>query len=110
MLSNNRSNKRLNQLVMRLLIAGIATSFPLTGRCQSVHPEVKAVTVSETSLSLTMRPGLNLYVDPATGITADEAVAYALEHNGELLAVRKEVAATSALVRQAGLKANPMLE
>ena len=50
------------------------------------------------------------YVDPKSGITVDEAVAYALDHNGELLAARKEVEAAQALVRQAGLRANPKLD
>lgn len=43
-------------------------------------------------------------------MTADEAVTYALEHNGELLAARKEIEAGRALVRQAALRANPSLE
>jgi cobalt-zinc-cadmium efflux system outer membrane protein len=56
-------------------------------------------------------PGLPaLYVDAVGGMTADEAVAYALEHNGELSAARKEVEAARALVKQAGLKANPKLD
>jgi cobalt-zinc-cadmium efflux system outer membrane protein len=50
------------------------------------------------------------YVDPSGGITADEAVAYALAHNGELTAARKEVDATRALVKQASLRANPKLD
>lgn len=53
---------------------------------------------------------LGRYVDSNSGMTADEAVAYALLHNGELLAARKEVEAAQALVRQAGLKANPQLD
>ena len=53
---------------------------------------------------------LTKYVDPKIGTTADEAVAYALAHNGELLAARKEIEAGRALVRQASLRANPSLE
>lgn len=51
-----------------------------------------------------------LYFDPAGGVTADEAVARALASNGELLALRKEVEAARALVRQAGYRANPRLD
>jgi cobalt-zinc-cadmium efflux system outer membrane protein len=43
-------------------------------------------------------------------MTADEAVAYALAHNGELLAARKEIEAAEALVKQAGLRSNPRLD
>jgi outer membrane protein, heavy metal efflux system len=52
---------------------------------------------------------LERYVDAAAGLTVEEAVRYALEHNGELLAVRKEVDAARALVRQASLRANPQV-
>jgi cobalt-zinc-cadmium efflux system outer membrane protein len=53
---------------------------------------------------------VRLYFDPAGGVTADEAVARALASNGELLALRKEVEAARALVRQAGFRANPRLD
>ena len=49
------------------------------------------------------------YHDPQQGMTSDEAVAYALEHNGELDAMRKEAEAGEALIRQARLRANPSL-
>jgi cobalt-zinc-cadmium efflux system outer membrane protein len=52
---------------------------------------------------------VRLYFDPSGGVTADEAVARALASNGELLALRKEVEAARALVRQAGFRANPRL-
>ena len=51
-----------------------------------------------------------LYFDPVGGVTADEAVARALDANGELLALRKEVEAARALVRQASFRANPRLD
>lgn len=50
------------------------------------------------------------YFDPANGITADQAVVYALSHNAELLASRSEVEASRALVRQAALRPNPSVE
>ena len=50
------------------------------------------------------------YVDPSGGMTADEAVAYALSHSPELQAARTEVDAARASVRQARLRPNPMLE
>ena len=40
-------------------------------------------------------------------MTADQAVALALENNGELQALRKEVEASGSLVKQARLRANP---
>jgi len=53
---------------------------------------------------------LSRYFEPKAGLSADEAVAYALSHNGELLAARKEIEAARALVRQASLRANPKLD
>jgi cobalt-zinc-cadmium efflux system outer membrane protein len=50
------------------------------------------------------------YFDPANGLTADQAVIYALSHNAELLAARSEVEAARALVRQAALRPNPSVE
>lgn len=50
------------------------------------------------------------YLDPANGMTADQAVAYALAHNGELLAARSEIEAARAMVRQASLRSNPSVE
>lgn len=50
------------------------------------------------------------YLDQIGGITADQAVALALENNGELLALRKEADAARALVKQAGLRPNPTLD
>jgi outer membrane protein, heavy metal efflux system len=49
------------------------------------------------------------YVDQADGLTADEAVNYALSHNAELLAARKDIEAAEALVKQAALRPNPQL-
>ena len=51
----------------------------------------------------------NRYLDEANGMTADRVVELALENNGEILALRKEVEAARALVRQAGLRPNPTL-
>jgi len=50
------------------------------------------------------------YLDPVGGMTADMAVALALENNGELQAVRKEVDVSKALIKQARLRPNPKLD
>src|SRR5438132_3298498 len=55
-------------------------------------------------------PASARYVDPTKGMTADEAVAYALAHNGELEAARKEIDAARAMVKQARLRANPKVD
>ncbi len=50
------------------------------------------------------------YVDQNNGKTANELVVYALANNAELEAVRREVEAAEALIKQADLRANPNLE
>jgi len=50
------------------------------------------------------------YIDQASGLTADDVVAYALTHNLELQAARKEIDAAKAMVKQARLKANPKVD
>src|SRR5262245_64791126 len=49
-------------------------------------------------------------IDPANGMTADDLVRYAFEHNGELAAARDMIAEARGRWRQAGLKPNPTLE
>lgn len=49
-------------------------------------------------------------IDPVRGLTAEELVRYALQHNGELLAARQMIAEATGRWQQAALKANPMLE
>lgn len=49
-------------------------------------------------------------IDPLKGRLADELVRYALAHNGELLAARKMIDEAQGRLRQAALKANPLLE
>lgn len=51
-----------------------------------------------------------LYLDLQNGMTANEAVKFALENNGEIQALRKDVEAARSLVKQAALKPNPKLE
>jgi outer membrane protein, heavy metal efflux system len=53
---------------------------------------------------------LGRYIDQAAGLTADDAVAYALSHNLELQAARKEIDAAKGMVKQARLRANPKLD
>jgi cobalt-zinc-cadmium efflux system outer membrane protein len=49
-------------------------------------------------------------IDPAHGMTVDDLVRYALEHNGDLQAARQMIAMARGRLRQAGLTPNPTLE
>jgi len=102
--------------VRRFIVAsllGVAQLIPgaLAVLAQSPVPESdKQIALINASLSSPPIPSLAKYFDPQTGITVDQTVLYALEHNGELLAARKEIDAASALVKQAGLRANPKVD
>src|SRR5712691_2122964 len=65
---------------------------------------------SAQSQTTPQAPASERYVDQTKGMTADEAVAYALAHNGELQAARKEIDAARAMVKQARLRANPRVD
>src|SRR6266550_1749306 len=53
---------------------------------------------------------LERYIDRTSGLTADDLVAYALSHNLELQAARKEIDAAKGMVKQARLRANPRVD
>jgi cobalt-zinc-cadmium efflux system outer membrane protein len=52
----------------------------------------------------------SIYLDPVNGKTVDDLVALALQNNAEIIAMRKEAEAGESLVKQAGLRPNPMVE
>jgi len=67
--------------------------------------------LGQAAVQLTNQPPtLSRYFDPKSGMITDEAVSYALSHNADLLAARKEIEATRALVRQSALRANPIID
>ncbi len=95
-----RNRERVRQLTLLMLLVSQLT---FGARAQSVSelPEQQMEPA---------RPAVANYFDPVSGLTVDEAVARALAENGELIAMRREVDAARALVRQAGLRANPRVE
>jgi cobalt-zinc-cadmium efflux system outer membrane protein len=50
------------------------------------------------------------FVDPVDGLTADDVVQRAMAANGDLQAARLAITSAQAMVKQAGLKPNPMIE
>src|SRR5215204_4319552 len=99
-----RSSKR--DYVKRIMLAAAATLSLAAGGAAQTATDVTADDRRPRADEATV----GLYFDPAGGVTADEAVARALASNGELLALRQEVEAARALVRQAGFRANPRLD
>jgi cobalt-zinc-cadmium efflux system outer membrane protein len=87
-------------LSLLIYFAGVALA-----QSVSVAPVVDRAPASEKQASTYAR-----LIDPANGMTADDLVRYAFEHNGELAAARATIAEARGRWRQAGLKPNPMLE
>ena len=77
---------------------------------QLLHGSQSARAQSPSPLPPPQNPSMSRYYDPTTGVSADDAVSFALAHNGELAAFRSEVEAARALVQQASLRRNPQLE
>ncbi len=107
----------MNRLrILRVSMAGVLASIQVVVGAAAVLAQSNTVSVENSffamNVNLSLVPGSAVarYADPEAGLTVDQAVAYALEHNGELLAARKEIDAASALVKQASFRANPKVD
>ncbi len=106
----------MNRLrILRVIMVGVLASVQVVVgvaavAAQSIGSPAESSLSVNVSLSLLPTAAVAKYADPQTGLTIDQAVAYALEHNGELLASRKEIDAASALVKQAAFRANPKVD
>ena len=87
----------LRRFIPVIYAAGLIAALVFDARAQPPVPAHPAVSSTK-------------YFDPQRGKTADELVAMALATNGEVVAMRKEVEAGEALIRQARLRPNPSLE
>ena len=73
----------------------------------AIEPTVEKVEPEQIMPEVTLTIGK--YLDLTDGTTADEAVRIALENNGEIRALRDELEAAKAQIKQAELKPNPRL-
>lgn len=78
----------------------LAAQIPLAAQTA----DIKVSTSAKTPTSV------EKFLDQTNGKTADELVRFALENNPDLEAVRGEVVAAEALIKQADFRANPNLE
>lgn len=107
----------MNRLrILRVSVAGILALAQVVVGAVAVFAQSTTSALendfSVTSVKLSLVPNSMIarYADPQAGVTVDQAVAYAFENNGELLAARKEIDAASALIKQAALRANPKVD
>ena len=97
-------------IVSALAITQVLASASASAAQSLVARTKTSEAVSERKVTAAISSPVARYSDAQTGMTVDQAVAYALEHNGELQATRKEIEASAALVKQAGLRANPKVD
>lgn len=90
--------KQLQFLQILVILLAFLTQFVQKAESQTITDTVKTDSAAI------------LYLDLQNGLTADEAVKFALENNGEIDALRRETEAARALVKQAALKPNPKIE
>jgi len=105
--------KRSPLLLLLAVLSGIQLfhrSPVATAQTNATAPARRSAVNTEAQLMPERPSSTGIYIDPSGGMTADEAVQYAIQHNGELLAMRKEVDAAKGLVSQASLRANPKLD
>jgi cobalt-zinc-cadmium efflux system outer membrane protein len=95
----------LRGIVVAILLTTLFAEMNTTARAQ-----VTASSTSNTTANATQNPTLSRYLDETNGMSANDAVSYALSHNGELAAARKEIDAARAMVKQARLRSNPKLD
>src|SRR5690242_17733365 len=57
-----------------------------------------------------VKPGAAVYLNPVDGLSVEDAVRYALAHHQGLLADRKLIDEAQGRLKQAALRANPMLD
>ncbi len=95
----------LRRLVVTIILT-VSLSQPVWNQSTTPQPS----TASDSKSLSQVQTAVSRYLDQSNGMTADEAVRYALSHNAELEAARKEIDAANAMVKQARLRANPMLD
>lgn len=92
----------------RILTAAAALLVALTATARGAAQT--ATDVAESPRPRADQETVARYYDPSGGVSVEEAVALALAADGELSAMRREVEAARALVRQAGARPNPRLD
>src|SRR5437016_287136 len=81
--------RQLRGLVVAILLTTLFSGTSITVPAQT-NDFAGSSNSATNATRLQQDQSLSRYVDQANGMTVDEAVAYALAHNGELLAARKE--------------------
>lgn len=93
-------------MIRKLLVALLILTVQALSASESTRAQGPGVIRAQQDAQSSM----SVYYDSTNGLSADDAVAYAVAHNGELAAFRSEVEAARGLIQQASLRPNPQLE
>ena len=93
-------------MISKLLVALLILTSHLLRAPESTMAQTTPVVPAQPN----PQSSISRYYDRSNGLSPDDAVTYALAHNGELAAFRTEVEAARGLVQQASLRPNPQLE
>src|SRR5215216_1651953 len=93
-----------------LLVAMASTSLPQSLSEQDSLGVVLTNKTNAPAQTTQLVSSYGQFIDPVDGLTPDELVRYALNHNGELAAAKQMIAEARGRLRQAGLRPNPMVE
>ncbi|MEW6207843.1 MAG: TolC family protein [Acidobacteriota bacterium] len=109
---NNGKNSPSRAYKKSIAMTMILLSFSSVAFPQSMDEKVGLVMVEKPRQQndSPMQSSYARYIDPVDGRTSDDMVRYALANNGDLQAARIAITQARSLVRQAGLRANPMIE
>ena len=90
-------------MISKLLVALLI----LTIHLLRVPEPTMAQTTPVVAAQQNPQSSISRYYDRINGLSPEDAVTYALTHNGEVAAFRNEVEAARGLVQQAYLRPNP---
>jgi len=104
MFTIHKEGLQKTQLFAALILLTLYSQLFLVAQAQDIVRLRRVVSEVNSASSIAK------YINVEQGTTAAELVAYALENNSELAALRNEVEAAQALIKQAKLRPNPMLD
>ncbi|MEZ5426426.1 MAG: TolC family protein [Pyrinomonadaceae bacterium] len=99
-------NRKMKKLLTMFLIA-FAAFYPAASGLAQIAIEPVAEKVAPEQIMPEVNRTTGRYLDPVGGLTDDEAVRRALGENGEIKALRDELEASRAMIKQAELRPNP---
>ena len=104
---------KIKQIIQQASMLAALCTLPATAIAQSTQGEVatnKVRNIPSVAVPAPVKTGTAVYLNPVDGTSVEDAVRYALTHHKGLLADRKLIEEAQGRLKQAALRANPMLD